>query len=77
VRSVFPSGCGVVVSLGEVRSLGVLWPGADVFPFKTCLTRAKVYIVMASEMCHATEFSVFWLQLRIDSTLGLYVNGAP
>jgi len=32
---------GVVVSLAEVRSLGVLWPVADVFPVKTCLTRAQ------------------------------------
>lgn len=39
---------GVVVSLGEVRALGFLWPVADVFPFKTCLTRVQLCIVMAS-----------------------------
>lgn len=54
----------VVVSLGEVRSLGVLWP------------EVQLCIVMASEMCYATEFLVFWLQLRINLTLGLYINGA-
>ena len=45
----------------KVRSLGVLWPGAYVFPFKTYLTRVQLCIVMASELCYATEFSVFWL----------------
>jgi hypothetical protein len=60
----------VVVSLSQVRSLGVLWPGADVFPFKICLTRVQLCIVMASEMCFVTEFSVFRLQLRINLTQG-------
>jgi hypothetical protein len=77
VEVCFHDGCGVMVFLGEVRSLGVLWPGADVFPFKTCLTRVQLCIVMASEMCYATELSVFWLQLRINLTLGLFTNGAP
>ena len=53
----------VVVSLGEVRSLGVVWPGAYVFPFKTFLTRVPLCIVMASEMCYATEFSVCFFDI--------------
>ena len=47
------------------------------FPFKTCLTKVQLHIVMASEVCYATAFSVFCLVTAAHKlTVGVYINGA-